>query len=466
MEPIYTNPRQVPNLLSGEDAAGVIARASSSGFYAAGLWYPDSYRNNRRLVIDDGELAERIFDKLRADLPREIVDDEGAVWFLRGLNSRFRFCHYKEGQSFCIHRDGAHHASVNERSFLTAMIYLNDASEFEGGATRFYADRSGAELLCSITPRAGAALVFGHELWHDGAAVSAGEKFIMRSDVMYVRAEAREEEGHHGYIWSLSSLGEGEFLSAGRDRTVRRWRGGQCLQTMRGHGLSATAVCAFDRDHFVSGSRDGWLIFWERGAGTDFAEHMRVEAHRGAITAIARCGNRYAVASADGSLSLWSRDSALLERRAHGSWLWSLCSHEGRLCWVSESGTLGLGEMELKFDLPLRSVASVRDELWVGDALGRLWRVSSAGELLSSWPAHEGAITALCHFGDASYSAGEDGRVCQWRGEELIESWQFDDFVRSLLPHPGGVRCAGYEGKIEILAGGEGVDYRAHAELA
>jgi len=54
-------------------------------------------------------------------------------------------------------------------------VYLNEG--YEGGATRFEAAR--------VVGRAGMALVFQHGLIHDGAEVTRGLKFVLRSDVMF-----------------------------------------------------------------------------------------------------------------------------------------------------------------------------------------------------------------------------------------------------------------------------------------
>lgn len=55
------------------------------------------------------------------------------------------------------------------------MVYLND--DFEGGDTHF-------EHL-AIRPQTGMALIFVHELRHEGSAVVRGRKYVLRSDVMY-----------------------------------------------------------------------------------------------------------------------------------------------------------------------------------------------------------------------------------------------------------------------------------------
>jgi len=39
--------------------------------------------------------------------------------------------------------------------------------------------------LLTVTPAAGKLLVFRHDILHQGAAVTSGRKYVLRSDVMY-----------------------------------------------------------------------------------------------------------------------------------------------------------------------------------------------------------------------------------------------------------------------------------------
>jgi len=126
----------IPGVLSRGECAETIACAEAGGFEAMGPRYPSGYRNNDRAVVDDPTLAAKLFERLRAHLPDEWIEG-GARWRLIGLNPRFRFCRYRDGQQFTRHRDGAWSRSADERSWLTVMLYLNDAREFAGGATRF-----------------------------------------------------------------------------------------------------------------------------------------------------------------------------------------------------------------------------------------------------------------------------------------------------------------------------------------
>ena len=55
------------------------------------------------------------------------------------------------------------------------MIYLND--NYVGGETTFN------EI--SILPKQGKALIFQHDLEHEGSSVIQGIKYVLRTDIMY-----------------------------------------------------------------------------------------------------------------------------------------------------------------------------------------------------------------------------------------------------------------------------------------
>ena len=69
---------------------------------------------------------------------------------------------------------------------MTFMIYLNDG--MTGGETRFFMDMERAlkqRPYLSVRPEEGLALVFLHSIWHEGAVVQSGRKYVLRTDVMY-----------------------------------------------------------------------------------------------------------------------------------------------------------------------------------------------------------------------------------------------------------------------------------------
>ena len=70
-----------------------------------------------------------------------------------------------------------------EQSLLTLMVYLCD--DFTGGSTDFDTRRDDLR----IAPRTGMALVFEHPIRHQGAPVTRGRKYVLRTDVMYRQNE-------------------------------------------------------------------------------------------------------------------------------------------------------------------------------------------------------------------------------------------------------------------------------------
>lgn len=166
------------HVVSVEECDALIRRAEAQGFEFAPIATPRGFRidtetrNNDRVIFDDLALAGDLWSRVCGAIPA-VMKGRQAV----GLNERFRLYRYAPSQRFSWHSDGAFRRDNGEVSLLTFMIYLND--DYRGGTTRF----EDAEVV----GRTGMALVFRHELQHEGATVVAGQKYALRSDVMYGR---------------------------------------------------------------------------------------------------------------------------------------------------------------------------------------------------------------------------------------------------------------------------------------
>lgn len=66
-----------------------------------------------------------------------------------------------------------------------------------------------------------------------------------------------ELQGHESFVYSLTALPTGELVSSGEDRTIRIWRGFECIQTITVPAISvwSVAVCKETGD-IVAGSSD------------------------------------------------------------------------------------------------------------------------------------------------------------------------------------------------------------------
>ncbi|MGC4046428.1 MAG: 2OG-Fe(II) oxygenase [Armatimonas sp.] len=96
-----------------------------------------------------------------------------------GLNERFRFYRYEPGQRFAPHFDGSYRRENGEESYVTLLLYLNN--ECEGGQTRIEVPEGTYE----VQPETGLALLFLHRLLHEGAPVTSGVKYVLRTDIMF-----------------------------------------------------------------------------------------------------------------------------------------------------------------------------------------------------------------------------------------------------------------------------------------
>ena len=167
----------IAQFLTPAECSKLIALAESTGFVCAGVRTATGHkampaiRNNERALLEDRAWVGTLWSRLSsAALPW--VDGEMPV----GLPKDLRFYKYSNGQRFKMHKDGPW-SENGISSKLTFLIYLND--NFAGGATDF--------RDFTISPATGAALLFIHDTWHEGASVTEGTKYVLRSDVLYAR---------------------------------------------------------------------------------------------------------------------------------------------------------------------------------------------------------------------------------------------------------------------------------------
>lgn len=143
-------------------------------------------------------LAPRIQHPLSLFLVREGISPEDCT----GLNPRLRVLHYSSTAS---DRFEPHYDQMiiddNEWSHITVLLYLND--DFNDGKTWFLnpkdveQDEQGRFLNgVGITPKKGRVVLFEHELYHSGARVTTGSKYILRTEIMFKKkkTELKKQE--------------------------------------------------------------------------------------------------------------------------------------------------------------------------------------------------------------------------------------------------------------------------------
>jgi prolyl 4-hydroxylase len=180
-----------------KECRALIDYAEALGFTKAGLAIGDDQyrvnekaRNNLRVIIDSKEMAAILWERVR---PCINVQHEGAR--VVGLNERFRVYKYEAGHHFSPHYDLRTKLPKGETRF-SFIIYLSNA--FMGGGTRFFEEknkgsRRGQErgkkfnnqVRFCAKPPIGGAVVFDHQLLHEGELVTSGVKYAVRTDVIY-----------------------------------------------------------------------------------------------------------------------------------------------------------------------------------------------------------------------------------------------------------------------------------------
>ncbi|MFO0979330.1 MAG: 2OG-Fe(II) oxygenase [Planctomycetaceae bacterium] len=183
----------VTGVFTPAECQALIARAEAAGFVAAsvrtsnGRQMMTHLRNNDRIELNAPDLAEQLWIRIVPFLPT--LDGHAPT----GVDSQLRFYRYTTLQQFKRHKDGVVTNERGESSRLSYLVYLND--DCEGGETAFreYRDGNGTpeKIEHVISPATGTALLFRHERWHEGCPVTAGVKYVLRTDVFY-----SNDQGH------------------------------------------------------------------------------------------------------------------------------------------------------------------------------------------------------------------------------------------------------------------------------
>jgi hypothetical protein len=206
------------NVLTPAECAQFVAATEAMGYDEdAPVSLPHSFRHmdNCNWLVD-ATIPEVLFERARPALPAEAAEVAPGAEAL-GINARFRCYRYSAGDYFKFHTDGSWPSSLavdgamvwdafpGERwSQLTFLLLLTDG--FEGGRTLFEvggADGGAAEVVGVRTPLGGA-LCFPHgghpqHVRHAGEEVESGEKFMIRTELMY-RRSAQSDAFQRGWF--------------------------------------------------------------------------------------------------------------------------------------------------------------------------------------------------------------------------------------------------------------------------
>lgn len=155
-------------------------------------------RVNDRFSSVDFDASNKLWHYLQLFLTKENEYDDFDKKALQanfsdaiGLNPQLRVYRYRKGHHFGQHYDEAVTCELDAKgrskgkTGWTLLIYLTGDEEFVGGGTIFY-ENNGKPL--NIHPSKGMALLHKHGndcMRHEGELVKDGEKWVLRSDVVY-----------------------------------------------------------------------------------------------------------------------------------------------------------------------------------------------------------------------------------------------------------------------------------------
>ena len=174
----------IDEAFSVEDRRHILAGSHTATFEEQHLGPRVSQRARQRAVLDDPSIGELLWKNLTEpvgaisgwfpDAPRTI-DPSIDQWHAIGCNPRTRFYRYGIGGDFSPHYDEAWKPAPFTRSMLTVLVYL-PTDGCVGGETVV-----DGEVIQVADWRVA---IFDHRLQHEGKPVEAGQKLVLRNDVI------------------------------------------------------------------------------------------------------------------------------------------------------------------------------------------------------------------------------------------------------------------------------------------
>lgn len=204
----------VYNVLSKDECQEIIQMGLDAGIEESPARGDRRHRQHNVHHFENATLAQKLWQQISRVVPREYnfssttnsnepvgfeaesVRDMIGRWQPHGVKSTFTLLYYQEGDHFGPHRDGYKIISDHERSILTLALYLNDRPAGHGGATQFVREEAMTQLpkpeegsqqirasddvieVQVEADQAGKALIFQHDLMHQGESIKVKAKGV------------------------------------------------------------------------------------------------------------------------------------------------------------------------------------------------------------------------------------------------------------------------------------------------
>lgn len=425
-----------------------------NNFTKADSHYPEYYRNNDRLVEDNPILGKELFNRMQQI--KELTNTFPKQ--LNGLNERLRFCRYQKNQVFNTHQDGVYYPNEYQESKYTFLLYLNGEEDFIGGNTHFYTNKNDCKPVKSTTPRKGTLVIFDHRIWHQGAIITDGNKYILRSDVFVNRN--KQVKHHDGYIWSLLKLNEQQFISCGRDTNIKVWNKQLQLQNVfKPHSKSVLKIVQLSNNEFISCSRDFTLKKWNLNGTVldsivlnEMILSIKVNRETQMLFAVGTSGMLYVF---DFEFQLQ------MTVKVHDNWVWDVAIHSNvTVITCGEDGTIRITNIVTKdvkclyrrtepiFCLHLKE----NDNLYAGSKNGLLIKIDIVTQKTSKTKLHNDGIRSIIIHKDNVLTCAEDNSVKSYNFKTNQKSIiaKSDNFIQDIIRFEDKIYKAGFDGVISV----------------
>lgn len=436
------------NFLSSSESDALL-QERLNGFQSALSHYPLYYRNNDRLVEDNTPLAQFLFEKLETVAIASLDQ-------MTGINDRLRFCRYQKGQLFSKHQDGVHYLNEVHASKYTFLLYLNDPDDFSGGTTEFFKSKYDETPDLVIKPMKGKLVLFDHRIWHKGAKIISGNKYILRTDIYVDRQEHTYQ--HDGYIWSLMQVDENHFFSCGRDASIKLWNLAlQCVKTMHIHSKSVVKMARLNENEFVSCSRDFTIKKWSYSGkvlATIYLKEMILDM-------VVNAAEKQLIAvGTSGTIFLLNSELVVQKTiKAHTHWIWAValidkdvvsCGEDGRV--VLTNLLTGTTKCVLKQEEAFFSIYTDGTSIFVGTKSGMIIHFSLITHKRRNLALHLDIVRSITIYQNELFTCSEDNKIMRHafsngHTEEIRAS---DNFIQDILILNGQLYAAGFDGRITI----------------
>lgn len=449
----YINNRpivEIDNFLSDKEIDELLETRINS-FKKAQTHYPTYYRNNDRLIEDNESLSSFLFEKLRNYKSPFIKE-------FKSVNEKIRLCRYQENQTFSIHQDGVYYPNEYQESKYTFLLYLNGSNDFDDGQTNFYVSKYSSPEK-TVKAQKGKLVIFDHKIWHEGATVKNGTKYILRSDIIVDRSINNLTQ-HDGYIWSLLKFNDNHFFSSGRDTKIKLWNDKLELQnSIKVHSKSVIKVVKLDKDQFVSCSRDFTIKKWNLKG-----EILESNSLNEMFLSIDRLADdKLVVGGTSGNIFILNQSLQVEQKiQVHSNWIWDVKVLDANtILSCSEDGTVKKTNISSK---KVEQLYSQKEPLFclnvklpnmilVGSKKGELIEICSSLKQANHFNVHKDIIRSIKRYKDFIITASEDNSVKLFniKNQSIKTLFESDNFIQDVLVLKDRLYTAGFDGRVVCL---------------